>query len=203
MTPEQERSRNERKGWHPDWSAKSRGPEGRGLCKFCLTEVPKGRRTWCSDKCVEAWQIEHDWAAIRLLVFERDRGVCHECGLDCKALKLAWWPGCWTQYQLVTYPEPHHEWRTIRSRFNFARPGPGRELRAELTEQGFHNMNRDLWEAHHVVARADGGSNHPDNLVTLCLRCHKAHTARQARDRADRRTEARGQKLLFTIEESV
>jgi hypothetical protein len=29
-------------------------------------------------------------------------------------------------------------------------------------------------DVHHVVPRARGGSNRPDNLVTLCRRCHRA-----------------------------
>lgn len=27
-------------------------------------------------------------------------------------------------------------------------------------------------EVHHIVTRAEGGSNDPDNLVTLCMACH-------------------------------
>ena len=27
-------------------------------------------------------------------------------------------------------------------------------------------------EVHHIVPRADGGSNDPSNLVTLCADCH-------------------------------
>lgn len=32
-----------------------------------------------------------------------------------------------------------------------------------------HRMNL---EVHHIIPRAQGGSNHPCNLVTLCLQCH-------------------------------
>ena len=27
-------------------------------------------------------------------------------------------------------------------------------------------------EVHHIVPRAEGGTNDPDNLVTLCANCH-------------------------------
>ena len=30
-------------------------------------------------------------------------------------------------------------------------------------------------EVHHIIRRADGGTDTPDNVVTLCEECHKAH----------------------------
>ena len=45
----------------------------------------------------------------------------------------------------------------------------------------------ERWEAHHVVARADGGTDAPENLETLCPPCHLIENARQARERATRR----------------
>ena len=33
---------------------------------------------------------------------------------------------------------------------------------------------RDHLEVHHIMQRKDGGSDSPDNLITLCHRCHKA-----------------------------
>jgi 5-methylcytosine-specific restriction endonuclease McrA len=38
---------------------------------------------------------------------------------------------------------------------------------AELREAGSHLT------VHHIVARADGGSNWPSNLITLCVPCHR------------------------------
>ena len=34
--------------------------------------------------------------------------------------------------------------------------------------------SRDHLEVHHIRQRKDGGSNSPDNLVTLCYKCHRA-----------------------------
>lgn len=28
-------------------------------------------------------------------------------------------------------------------------------------------------EVHHVISKAHGGTDHPDNLITLCRKCHK------------------------------
>ncbi|MCK4304678.1 MAG: HNH endonuclease, partial [Candidatus Eisenbacteria sp.] len=38
--------------------------------------------------------------------------------------------------------------------------------------------NTHFLEVHHRLPRANGGSNHPENLVTLCSRCHKLWHAR-------------------------
>ena len=35
--------------------------------------------------------------------------------------------------------------------------------------------------AHHVIARAEGGADHVDNLVTLCARCHAQLEAERRR----------------------
>jgi len=39
-------------------------------------------------------------------------------------------------------------------------------------------------EVHHIIPRADGGSDHPGNLKTLCPDCHRAYTSHQAAERA-------------------
>jgi 5-methylcytosine-specific restriction protein A len=48
-------------------------------------------------------------------------------------------------------------------------------------------------EVHHIIARSQGGSDHPGNLKTLCPRCHRCYTAEQGvarvasqRDRKER-----------------
>jgi 5-methylcytosine-specific restriction endonuclease McrA len=35
--------------------------------------------------------------------------------------------------------------------------------------------------AHHVIPRAEGGADHPANLVALCAACHARHEAEQRR----------------------
>jgi len=59
------------------------GENGRCLCRWCSLEVPSGRRTFCSDWCVEEWKLRSDPGHLRERVLERDRGVCAVCGLDC------------------------------------------------------------------------------------------------------------------------
>jgi 5-methylcytosine-specific restriction enzyme A len=73
--------RTARGGWcNPD--KLPRGPNGRALCRQCSNEVPEGRRTFCSKKCVDEWRIKTDPSHVRVLVFQRDRGICAKCGKD-------------------------------------------------------------------------------------------------------------------------
>src|SRR5947209_12510377 len=58
------------------------GENGRALCRWCNLEVPSGRRTFCSDWCVEEWRLRSNPGYLREKTFQRDRGVCALCGLD-------------------------------------------------------------------------------------------------------------------------
>lgn len=53
--------------------------EGRALCRWCDQPVPKGRRSWCSQKCVNEYRERGDWNFIRDKIVERDK-VCVKCG---------------------------------------------------------------------------------------------------------------------------
>ncbi len=59
-----------------------RGPNGRGLCRLCGAEVPKGKLTFCGVACVYRWKLQTQPAFVRQEVFKRDKGVCAACGLD-------------------------------------------------------------------------------------------------------------------------
>src|SRR5215831_11402522 len=65
------------------------GPNGRALCRWCGVEVPKGRRSFCSDDCVHEHKLRSDPGYLREQVFQRDFGVCALCGTDCdKVLRV-------------------------------------------------------------------------------------------------------------------
>lgn len=59
-----------------------RGPNGRGLCRWCSIEVPPRRFTFCSDYCVHEWKLRSQPGYLRDQILKRDRGVCVHCGLD-------------------------------------------------------------------------------------------------------------------------
>lgn len=126
-----------------------RGPAGRALCRWCNSEVPKGRRTFCSDACVHEWKLRTDPGYLREQVFARDRGVCAQCGVDTIVLR-----------------------RDMR-KLDFA---ARRQFlkRWKLTERS----RKSLWDADHVVPVAEGGGQCDlSNMRTLCLLCHREATA--------------------------
>jgi 5-methylcytosine-specific restriction endonuclease McrA len=137
------------RGGRVDRKAIPRGPNGRGLCRWCSLEVPRGRYTFCSAYCVHEWKLRSQPAYLREHVLLRDHGICAGCGVDTIAAA-----------------------RKLR----YAR-GAKREML--LQHWGLRTrVRRSLWDADHVVPVAEGGGECDlDNLRTLCLRCHRMATA--------------------------
>jgi 5-methylcytosine-specific restriction protein A len=142
------------------------GPNGRPFCRWCSAEVPKGSRSWCSQRCVDEYTAT-TWPALKRAVEKRDRGVCQRCGRDTAAQQrafLAWLNG-----------------------------PPGRMPYGPVSQQwlAFHGLPTDramsVWfDVDHVVPLADGGTNTLDNLRTLCVPCHRAITSEWRRTRTRR-----------------
>lgn len=136
-----------RGGW-VDRKSIPRGPNGRGLCRWCSLEVPPRRFTFCSDYCVHEWKLRSQPAYLREQVFLRDKGVCTECGIDTVA-----------------------EARRLRYSRGAARS-------ALLKRWGLKARTRkSLWDADHIVPVTEGGGECDlQNIRTLCLICHRAAT---------------------------
>lgn len=66
-------------------TAQPRNEAGQKVCYECKGPIPKPRRTFCSSACVDRWKIRTDPGWVRQKVFERDKGVCALCGVDCIA----------------------------------------------------------------------------------------------------------------------
>ncbi len=125
-----------------------KGPEGRSLCRWCRTEVGKGRRSFCSDACVHDWKLRTNPGYLREKVFERDKGVCFACGVDTVALR-----------------------RDMRKLDYAARRKFLKEWRLK------DGSRKSLWDADHVVPVAEGGGQCDlGNMRTLCLLCHRLAT---------------------------
>jgi 5-methylcytosine-specific restriction enzyme A len=127
-------------------------PGGRPLCRKCQSEIPKGsgRRTFCSEDCVEQWKIrtQPEFAAER--VHTRDKGVCVLCQRDCDAL---------LRKIRVTK-------RALRSR-----------RMQELGLPDYLLRRRRYWEVDHILPVVEGGGSCGlSNLRTLCWACHKEAT---------------------------
>ncbi len=159
-----------------------RGPNGRGFCKGCEKEVPKGRLCWCSKECVEEQLIRSDPAHAALRVAQRDSGVCARCHVDTNRLAKAM---RWADY--VSY-----FWRTGRHcPVPCEDPGYrphvyGRIARHFLPDMGFTKVH--LWEMDHIVPVSEGGGECGlDNLRTLCIPCHHVETKKLRGRLAERR----------------
>jgi hypothetical protein len=145
--------RNMRGGW-VDRNNVPRGPNGRGLCRWCSLEVPPRRFTFCSEFCVHEWKLRSQPAYLREQVLLRDKGVCASCGID--TMK---------------------EFRSLR----YARGDKRVKLRAYWGLG--KRIRRSLWDADHILPVVEGGGECDlDNLRTLCLLCHREAT-RQLRTR--------------------
>lgn len=106
-------------------------------------------------------------AQARQLVFPRDRGVCALCRLDTERIRRVA-KALFDRRKmrlLVMLGERLFAWH--RRAVRWSRPYSGCDDCFTV---------RALWEADHIVAIYEGGSNDLDNLRTLCLKCHARET---------------------------
>jgi 5-methylcytosine-specific restriction enzyme A len=125
-----------------------RGPNGRGLCRWCSLEVPSRRFTFCSEYCVHEWKLRSQPAYLREQVYLRDKGMCAGCGADTIS-----------------------ELRKLRS-------ARGARRLTLMAHWGLKTrLRKSLWDADHIVPVVEGGGECDlGNLRTLCLRCHREAT---------------------------
>jgi 5-methylcytosine-specific restriction endonuclease McrA len=145
------------KGGAADRSTLPVGPNGRVQCRWCAIEIPKGRRTFCSDWCVHEWRLRSDPGYLRDQVLRRDKGICAICRTD-----------------------------TVHALHVLKRARGVRKLEL-LGRWGLKRMTRrSLWDADHILPVAEGGGECDlANIRTLCLICHRKATA-ELRDRLRR-----------------
>ena len=75
----QRRIEESRKHGLPWYQTGSRGPGGRLLCGRCGTEVPRGRRTYCSPQCADAALFYFYPRTAILVTIKRQGGQCWRC----------------------------------------------------------------------------------------------------------------------------
>lgn len=66
---------------YADQKTLPKGPNGRGLCRWCGEEVPLGQRTFCLpvSGCLHEWKMRTQPRYAREQVFKRDKGRCAIC----------------------------------------------------------------------------------------------------------------------------
>lgn len=160
-----------RKTPEENWTLSCEWPQrtGKRHCRWCGAPLPGRRRKWCSQRCVNTY------LALEYLRWEytcwyvKDRD-----DLTCQ--------DCGFSEDVVrqAVEDAGHQWYQL------------------LKICGWYSI-RTLMEVHHIVPRSDGGSNHPDNLVLLCARCHKARTRRWRAERVRPGRDGRGPEVTQNV----
>lgn len=145
------------------------GPNGRPLCRWCASEVPTGRQSWCSDRCSGKFRRVFSWGDIAAYVRDRDR-KCQRCGT-----KHPGWKATRASERIaLIWPDGHIDagrWHYLAPTACY-RDAPSRELGKP---GGYYARLCDLrewWEVDHIREVVNGGTDDPANLRLLCHRCH-------------------------------
>lgn len=153
--------------------------QGENLCVWCEAVIQKPRRRWCSDACVEEFNIRASGSVAANAVYERDKGICQLCGVDAQKLLAHAFPYI-----------PKHHWIQSRESYKkfedeiieFAKGiEAARKVREEFPwlQPGMSNAT----EIDHIIPVVEGGGCCGlDNLRTLCRQCHLQET-RKLRER--------------------
>ena len=133
-----------------------KGPNGRPLCRFCQKETTPPRRTFCSEACVISFKTQSSGSFARQQVFERDRGICADCGLDTMALKAVLYK-VRAERGFAAYQNLLDQYK-LKYGYDFA-------------------LHKHYWENDHKLAVClGGGAATLDNLITRCVPCHRKKT---------------------------
>jgi 5-methylcytosine-specific restriction protein A len=166
-------------------------PDGTKCCACgCGKPIPKGRRSWASQACVEEWKIRNWPAVARQKVWKRDRGICAACGRDsaimhesAKRDRSVW---------MARRPDMEHhpsDLETARLRYQHA---------LNLWFAARPRITHHAWEMDHKLEVVNGGGQCGlDNLQTLCIACHRQKTRRLAAERAAARRLAKQPELVL------
>lgn len=99
----------------------------------------------------------------------RDRGVCACCGVDCRRLELFR-----RNARRLRAGRNAERWRAAWLNMVFRYDIPSHLANSQTT----------LWHADHLIPISGGGSDSPENIQTLCWRCHCDKCGDESRRRA-------------------
>lgn len=119
-------------------------------CGWCGGALPKGRRTWCSDRCADGFWKNHWWSLARRAAKRRDKYRCARCGH-------------------VPVKRPSKRVPIAPSAYNAAM----RAWRKARTRDRLEVNHRIPCNGRHGTLSCD---HHLENLETLCVACHQEHT---------------------------
>jgi hypothetical protein len=141
-----------------------REPEGsRPLCTGCHKEVPKYRRSWCSDACYARYVP----ACVSRQVANRDKGICQGCGHHIPSLYAEWKkqepPGLTREFSDACWRRGVRPWET-----------PEHAAWNKAMEEWRALMPREEYD--HIIPFSEGGLTIVENMRTLCSPCHRKRT---------------------------
>ena len=154
------------------------------LCRLCKRPCTGADRHWCSEECLRNYLLMSDGNYVRGQLFERDHGICSECGVHAQQMNDALnrlkddllHPLLMTIHPMIITTLRSEGWSNVKARGHGSYPDA-----IDFTS---------CWEAHHIQSVEQGGGQCGlENYRTLCCVCHKRESARQAKARArSRRT---------------
>lgn len=170
----------------------SQHPQGvRGICGWCggvvteKTEVRGWLRYW-HDACEFERQIIEQPDVARRAVFDRDHGVCADCGED-HSESVRWVPayGFETSTGERLGVTSLWHWVDLKSHRSLAKCDHGAWAYTEIRSISLWHVDHKvpLWKVAHLPDLQRIEFFKLANLVTLCERCHKRKSARETAER--------------------
>jgi 5-methylcytosine-specific restriction enzyme A len=139
------------------------GPNGRRLCRWCRHEVSPPRKTFCSENCLHEWRLRSSVKYLRKFVYERDLGICAQCGIDTRYTRIEIENAAQASMRESGrwYWEDHPIYLACIAKY-------------ELT---LKEARGTLFHADHIIRVVDGGGLADlSNIQSMCIKCHKIKT---------------------------
>lgn len=154
------------------------------LCRECGTPVTGRRTRWCSDACVEKYEIRRNPAYCRKLIRKRDKRVCAMCKLDTNLPQKARSAIVRKIGQKAVRLAIRNDRKCV---IDSDSQGVVIQIQQALAPWNFQAWwkRKSFWDLEHIIPVADGGGECDlSNYQTLCIACHAKKTEEWRRKRA-------------------